>query len=253
MRKRALVELTDSVADGLVPMAPDAADVCPLCRAGKGPRQAMCDSCRKTTQQVESPIQTVIPVSYYVKPDDGEESGPFRDAMHGYKESPDPAERAAFGEIVGGILARYLFEHGDALIEVFGEWDEIVVVPSTKSPPPSRLARILGAEFSNVVSPPAELLTNGPGEMGFVRASKAGFQTTADVSGARILLIDDTFTTGARMQSAAHALHAGGADVVVGMTVARKIRVNDKYKTVDLWRRQSTTPFFFAERPWWAV
>lgn len=233
-------------------MAPDAPDVCPLCRAGKGPRQALCSSCRQTTGQVHYPIDTVIPISYYVKPDEGEPSGPFRDAVHGYKESPDPAEQAALGEVVGGIMARYLFEHGDALAEVFGEWDEIVAVPPTKSAPPSRLARILAAEFSNVVVPPVELLTNGPGEMGFVRASEAGFRTTADVSGARILLIDDTFTTGARMQSAAHALHAGGADVVVGMTVARKIRVNYQYKTIDLWRRQSDQPFSFRELPWWA-
>lgn len=252
MRRRELIELTDDVADWLVPMAPDAIDVCPMCRAGKGPRQKLCSSCSKTSRQVENPLHTVIPISYYVKPDDDEPSGPFRAAVHGYKESDDPVERAELGLVVGGILARYLYEHGDALADVFGEWDEIVAVPSTKSPPPSTLARILKATYSDFVSEPVELLTNGPGRMDFVRAAEDGFSLTTDVDGARILLIDDTFTTGARTQSAAHALHAGGAEVVVGLTVARKIRVNERYKTVDLWQRQSTKPFSFADPPWWA-
>jgi predicted amidophosphoribosyltransferase len=252
MKKRDLIELTDAVTGGLVPMAPDADDVCPLCRAGKGPRQATCSSCRSTTQQVHYPIDTVIPVSYYVKPEEGEQSGLFRDAVHGYKESSDPAERAVLAPIVGGIMARYLLEHGDALADTFGPWDEVVAVPSTRSAPPSALARVLNEEFSNLVSAPVELLTNGSGEMGFVRASEAGFRTTADVSGAQILLVDDTFTTGARMQSAAHALQAAGARVIVGMTVARKIRVNQQYKSVDLWRRQHAKAFSFEEPPWWA-
>jgi predicted amidophosphoribosyltransferase len=253
MSKRDLVELTDEFTGGLIPIAPDAPDVCPVCRAGRGPRDDTCFSCGRTMSQVALPCEVVIPISYYTKPEEGERPSPFRDAMHGYKEDPDPARRAEFAPIVGGTLARYLLEHGEALADVFGPWDEIVAVPSTKSAPPSALARILSENFTEFVQEPAEWLAKGPGQMKFLQASETGFVATTDVEGAQVLLIDDTFTTGARTQSAAHVLQAAGAEVVVAMTVSRKVRVTEQYNTIELWERQTAQDFSFTDLPWWAA
>jgi orotate phosphoribosyltransferase-like protein len=173
--------------------------------------------------------------------------------MHGYKEDESAQARLRFSLVVGGVLVRYLIEHGDALAEHYGQWDEIVTVPSTRTPPPSALARVLTDRFSDLIQAPVEWLRPGPGEMRWVRAAEDGFLTTVNVEGARILLVDDTFTTGARMQSAAHALQSGGATVVFGMAVSRKIRVNVKYNTVELWARQSAEAFSFTTDPWWKV
>ncbi|QHF92663.1 hypothetical protein DEH18_00660 [Streptomyces sp. NHF165] len=46
------------------------------------------------------------------------------------------------------------------------------------------------------------------------------------VSGKRILLFDDTFTTGGTMASAAHALKRGGARSVIGMAFGRQLKAD---------------------------
>jgi predicted amidophosphoribosyltransferase len=43
----------------------------------------------------------------------------------------------------------------------------------------------------------------------------------------RILLVDDTFTSGATFQSAASALALGGADVIAGVVIGRVIDTSD--------------------------
>jgi hypothetical protein len=154
--------------------------------------------------------------------------------------------------IVAGILARYLDEHGEALAEDFGDWDEVVVVPSTKNPYPSALVRALAKDYSSLIDP-VDWLILGTGAMRFNQASESGFVPAADIGGTSALLIDDTFTTGARMHSAAHALQSAGVQVIAGLVVARKINPDPKYFTDELWDRQSAIPFAFTDRPWWAT
>ncbi|MEU6675628.1 phosphoribosyltransferase family protein [Streptomyces sp. NPDC046925] len=50
------------------------------------------------------------------------------------------------------------------------------------------------------------------------------FQASPAVKGKRILLFDDTYTTGSTMGSAAHALKKQGATAVVGLTLGRQLR-----------------------------
>jgi orotate phosphoribosyltransferase len=99
---------------------------------------------------------------------------------------------------------------------------------------------------------PNEVLTRGSGLMNFRQASETGFAATADVDGASVLLIDDTFTTGARIHSAAHALQVCGAHVMAGVVIARKINPDPTYFTEAVWNRQSEIHFDFLVKPWWA-
>jgi phosphoribosylpyrophosphate synthetase len=170
--------------------------------------------------------------------------------MHDYKESPDALVRLAQSRIVGGIIVRYFEENRGRLAETFGMWDAVVPVPSTKNPAPSALTRAINEDYSEFVNP-VELLIRGTGSMTFNKASESGFQVAADVRGAKVLLVDDTFTTGARVNSAAHALQAAGAEIVAGLVVARKINPPE-FNTSDLWERQTAIPFDFTDAPWWA-
>ena len=67
-----------------------------------------------------------------------------------------------------------------------------------------------------------------------------------------MLLLDDTFTTGATLQSAAFALRANGAEVLAGVVVARKINPNLTFpESVAIWDRQSGREFRFTDPPFW--
>jgi hypothetical protein len=63
-----------------------------------------------------------------------------------------------------------------------------------------------------------------------------------------VLLIDDTFTTGATCQSAASALALGGARVVAGVVTGRVIDTgNPNYPDkLELWEQQRRLRFSFA-------
>ena len=195
-------------------------------------------------KQVASPCPIIIPITYYQTP------SAWRDRMHAYKESPEEKVRDEQSQIVGGVLTRYISEHGAALIRVFGHWDYVVAVPSTKHPPGSALSRSLAANFSNLIALD-EFLLPGIGKMDRNQAAEDGFVVTSNLDGSYVLVVDDTFTTGARLHSASHALHSVGAHVVAGVVIARKINPDPRYFTANLWSRQSSIPFSFTDSPWW--
>lgn len=87
--------------------------------------------------------------------------------------------------------------------------------------------------------------------MGFSQASETGFAVTGDIAGDRLLLLDDTLITGARLQSAHHALVAAEAIVPVAIIVTRKINPSTTYGSLNMWNRQTETAFRFDSPPWW--
>jgi adenine/guanine phosphoribosyltransferase-like PRPP-binding protein len=75
-------------------------------------------------------------------------------------------------------------------------------------------------------------------EVGHLTASDDGFEPNRDVSGDRILLVDDTFTTGARVQSAASTLACAGAIVVGIVPIGRVIKPEFSETVREYWERQ---------------
>jgi predicted amidophosphoribosyltransferase len=229
-------------------MPRDAPDVCPLCRSGRTRRDHLCFSCERTSAQVTYPCDLVVPISYYTTP------SPLRDRMHDYKQHPDPGVREVQARLVAAIAARYLVQHHDAFVARFGEWDEVVAVPSTHHAGVAALQSAIETNYPEAIGPFTRPLVRGPGHMSFNQASTTGFVLAdgSDVTDHRILLLDDTFTTGARLQSAHHSLVEAGATVVTAVVVTRKINPDARYGSDRLWERQIRVPFQFAAAPWWA-
>lgn len=244
-----LAKLSDSLASKLVPIAGDAEDVCPLCRTGKKPEYLLCWSCNETSSQVSCPETRVIPISYYKK------GSPLGELMHNYKEPGDAKVRRKEKRAVAAIFARYLREHAAALANSFGEWEAVVAVPSTRRPrrrsSPPALQAAIEDHFGHIVGTFETCLKLGSESMGRNAASESGFKVIGDIEGRSFLLIDDTFTTGARLQSAHHALVSAGATVPVSMVVTRKINPSEEWGTAALWERQSNVRFCFDDPPWW--
>lgn len=225
-------------------MPGDADDVCRVCRTGRKPEYDLCYSCGQTTSQVGYPAEQIVPISYYTKP------SPLRERMHDYKAAGDKV-RGPEGRAVAAIIARYLKEHADALADKFGGWDAVVAVPSSRPSVRPALQIAIEHHFADVVGPFENCLTKGAGTTGRNRASECAFEADGNLKGRSLLLIDDTFTTGASLQSAHHALVAAGAEVPVPVVVTRKINPSEKWGTQAVWERQSREPFHFDDPPWW--
>jgi phosphoribosylpyrophosphate synthetase len=176
--------------------------------------------------------------------------------MHDFKEHEFATARARESRKVASIASRYMMEHADRLAAVFGSWDCTVAVPSTHHANASALQVAIEANFPEPFAPFERPLTfTDHPTMTFNQADEQGFAVDADVdvAGRRYLLIDDTFTTGARVQSAHHALIAAGAEVPVVLIVTRKITPDTRWGTDQLWERQSKVPFDFQSDQWWEI
>jgi phosphoribosylpyrophosphate synthetase len=73
-------------------------------------------------------------------------------------------------------------------------------------------------------------------------ASDRRFDVVDPVQGFRIVLLDDTMTSGASIQSAASALQQAGATVVAAVPIARLI---DPEYSPAVWRRSKSTAYDF--------
>jgi hypothetical protein len=161
--------------------------------------------------------------------------GPLYTVLMGYKESPVGEARRRFAPLVLGLFADFFAQHRTCLAgATAGEVDLVLPVPSSARPGPTPLAAIagLGALCAASVSPGAMwapgLLQRAAGEIGHMRPNARAFgvpdEWRATVKGARVVLVDDTYVSGARSQSAAAALRRAGAAPLLIVPMGRVIR-----------------------------
>lgn len=168
-----------------------------------------------------------------------------------YKRSPSERVREKHLWQVAAILHRFLYNHRACITRAAGrDWDTVTIVPSKNprvDPHPLEQAILLGeplrSEYRGLLQP------DQPELIGRARSSDCGYRATTDLTGLRVLLLDDTFTSGATFQSAASALTLAGADVVAGAVIGRVIDTSDIERHPEkaaLWEQQRRIPFSFA-------
>lgn len=226
-----------------LPAPPAGPDVCRLCHGWTRPGYPVCYPCRLTSGQVSWPCARVEVVSLY------RTGGVLHRALRGYKDGP-PATRAVLSGRVAALVTRFLWEQGPVLAPA--GWDGIVVVPSTTGRPGCHpLERALAG--SRWLAP--QLLTGvlgrGPVEAHHRAAADRVFTVApeAELAGARVLLLDDTWTTGARAQSAASALQTAGAEVTAAVVVGRVVTPVAGAPTGTWWERHAGGRAGGAGRP----
>jgi hypothetical protein len=156
---------------------------------------------------------------------------PLYTVLLGYKESPVAEARLRFCTIVRALLRAFLLSAGDRLEgAVGGPIDVVALVPSTHRPAPAPLALVVGLADEVASALPAArwapaLLCRadqpgGRAPVAHMRPDVVAFTVApadpAALRGARVLLLDDTYVSGARAQSAAAALQRAGARTVIG-------------------------------------
>ncbi|MFZ0042085.1 MAG: hypothetical protein WAK93_12320 [Solirubrobacteraceae bacterium] len=164
-------------------------------------------------------LDVVAPISYSVA---GEQ---LHHALAGYKRRAGPvAER--FGIELAAVLWRYLALHEPCVARAAGveAFDLVTTVPS--SSPERDADHPLRHLISDLVAPTREryrpLLSRSNQTVAPHEFSIDRYETRGEMRpGAAVLLIDDTWTTGANAQSAAAKLKRAGAGAVAAVVIGR--------------------------------
>jgi predicted amidophosphoribosyltransferase len=215
--------------------------VCNVCHGAPGGSFSRCYSCTQTIGQVIYGLELVVPISLGKKTD-----SQFYTTLMGYKSRYVSTARDQQRYQMAALYARFLHRHRPHIVEAAGEdWEVITIVPSSgQREGPHPLEITLG--LSKYLKPQYKgLLKKGTATISHNKADNEGYDTTEDVTEKRVLLIDDTFTTGARVQSAASALALGGATVVAAVVAARIISPDFSDESRELWEQAGEEPFSF--------
>lgn len=239
---RTYEEVTDPLQGALVPVPPVGIGVCRFCHGAPGAGYAQCASCHRTSSEVSHPVKVIVPISLYEIPSQ------LHTVLRNYKDlSPGPARDPLVLQ-VAGLIGRFLRDHRQCIVRTTGvDFDAIVAVPSSGSregthPLETAIGRL--AAYRPILT---TLLERGSIAIDESRhADDHAFEPTSAAGGRRVLIVDDSLVTGARVQSAASALKRGGADVVAALVVGRVINPRFRHETQELWNRAHASDFDFA-------
>lgn len=211
--------------------------VCDVCHGAPGGTWSRCYSCKLTTEQVTHPCELVVPISLYEIPSQ------LHKVLRYYKHTTHPSA-GAFGWKLSGALGYFLVRHAGCIAAAAGgAWDRIATVPSSKQRPGVHPLVSVVKRVKQLAPLHEDLLVPGPHEVGHRKAHDEGYVTTRQLAGERVLLIDDTFTTGARAQSAASAIALAGGQVAAVVAIGRVIEPTFNAECAALWAKQSKIPF----------
>ena len=158
----------------------------------------------------------MAPVAFAIK------GGPHATRLWQYKSQRVSAGAAARQAMtIRALLLVFLRDHGPCLWGTAGARlpTHVAVVPTGRARPGPHPLRSLVERYLTI--PWAGLVATPGGEQ--VRDLDPGRFRSTPLPGARVLLIDDTWTTGSSAQSAAMALRAAGAGSVVTVVLGRHL------------------------------
>lgn len=191
---------------------------CPLCLETAAPRLALCDDCKDALVFLGEGIREHTGPTVY--PLLGENA--LSKAMIGglkYKR-----ERY-WAEVFADLSAEFLFETGRR------DFDAICAVPTTAKKlrlrgynPPQEIARALSRRIDLPVIEPLSFNRRVRDQIGLgarERAENVRGAFSAQAVSNRLLLIDDTYTTGATVSACTEALLQAGAESVTGLVMVR--------------------------------
>jgi len=236
------VEITDPKISIYVPVPPVSEGVCGVCHGATLERDLggywpTCWNCRSVP---EGGVRTVVPISL-VHTSESQLYANLRDYKSSYLS---PAIRSEHALLLAATIQRFLRLHRAHLEEAAGtRWDTVQIVPSTRrragSHPLEEVLQMTNHrdELGQLLRPTGEAIDHN-------ERNPDAFAVVGEAAGRHVLLLDDTFTTGARVQSAASALSGPGATVIAAVPIGRVIDTSHPTKQA-FWRERRTLEFDF--------
>lgn len=207
-------ELTEPFISTYTRVPPAGPGVCEVCHGPVDLAYSTCFSCNQTRGQVQRPTDRVVPISLC------ENLSHLHYVLRMYKDGHDEEVRDPYRQRIAATLARFLSQHRGCL----GEWDVLTTIPSGRlrqgEHPLVQALRLVPSLWEDF----AELLAVGANPPTHNQARDGAYEVVDDVNGLNILILDDTFTTGAAAQSAASSLQTAGGKVVAVVPVARYVK-----------------------------
>lgn len=216
----------------LVPTAPRPSGSCAVCQGAVGLRDdgdpwSRCFQCNGY-----GALDSFVPITYSV--DSGLES-----MLHRFKDFD--GDHAWLNQPLGSLLMTFLAKHGQCIERDALGIDVATFVPSNNQTRTfSQLQRILDAVKKNPVKDWFDWdPTIIERDFSVTRPTRAEVKPAAyaadrkAVRGRSILVLDDTWTSGASLVSTAAALKQAGASYVVGLTLGRQLNAGGHYGSTD--------------------
>lgn len=211
--RRRVVEQSNYLRNPL----PAGAGICSVCRGPVTGGYARCFVCHEHRRAASGrTCDVVVPIAYGIR---GEQ---HYQNLVAYKAKP-PAFSAQTR--LRDLTLLFLRDHWACLTEAAGgRFTHLAVVPSTSGRPgPHPLTALVAA---HVPLPSPDIRVNpaySPDDRAF-HVDRFRVRIPAGDSRVRVLIMDDTWTTGCRVQSLAYALKDAGAVAVTAVVVGRLVR-----------------------------
>lgn len=214
-------EASDAYANAMRNLSPRGPGVCPTCWTFHDPDYPRCYAC---SQQPDL-LDAFVPITYSV------DSGQMHAALRGYKDDLDPQVRRFHAVRLTAILWRFLERHERCIAAAAGvtEFGVVTTVPSKtleRDKQRAQLRKIVGSWCTPTAGRWQRVLAPVDPPVLERTFSEGRYLAADSVAGAAVLLIDDTWTTGSSMQSAAAALRTAGARAVAGVAIGRHLRLD---------------------------
>ena len=206
-----LREVEPDLASGRLVAPRRGPGVCQICFNLIELGRARCRAC----EAADNHLDAMAPISYSLS------GSRLHTELSAYKRDAEPFVRYAVG-VVAAILDRFLSAH-ELCVGKGERFDLVTVVPSSdlRRDQHHQLRRIIANDVPAVAGRNRRLLAPS-GLTGKTRAFDClRYSAVESLLGRRILLIDDTWTTGASAQSAAAVLRDAGASYVAAVVIGR--------------------------------
>ena len=209
---------TRPAASRIIPPAPVIASDCEVCRGPARPGFVRCYQCGRHDLLGHGLLaDAVVPISYSIK------GTAFADDLWRYKSSPAPGASARASVLA--LLLAFLADHGACVWRRAAmPWPtRLAVVPTGAGRPgPHPLLGLVSPYLRLPVCP----LAIRPGRQGR-DLDRDRFRASPIPAGASVLLLDDTWVSGASAQSAVAALKLAGARRVAVVVLGRHVNPDD--------------------------